>query len=106
MPEERPNPSETFRTYIPDINKAIASCLDEFADKLFAEKLIGQAVLQFTTAEGVSNYRKASKVVHELYNQLQAHRHPVQLLIKICDVLLKENDQKLKDIANSIKVLL
>ena len=106
VPEEKPNPSETFRTYIPDISKAIASCLDEVADKLFAEKLIGQAVLQSTTAEGISNYRKASKVVHELYNQLQAHRHPAQLLTKICDVLLKENDQKLKDIANSIKVLL
>ena len=105
MPEEKPNPSETFRAYIPDISKAIASSLDEVADRLFAEKLIGQAVLLSITAEGVSNYCKASKLVHELYNQLQAHRHPVQLLTKICDVLSKE-DQKLKDIANNIKVLL
>ena len=103
MPEEKPDPSETFRTYVPDISKAIASCLDEVADRLFAEKLIGQTVLQFTATEGVPNYRKASKIVHELYNQLKAHRDPIQLLSKICDVLLKEDDQKLKDIAICIK---
>ena len=43
------------------------------------------------------------KVVHELYSQLQAHSEPKQYLIKICDVLLKQDDQRLKDIANNIK---
>ena len=37
VPEEKPNPLETFRAYIPDISKAIASSLDEVADILFAE---------------------------------------------------------------------
>ena len=56
------------------------------------------------TTEGQSNYQKASKVVHELYSQLQAQRDPEQYLTKVCDVLLKQDDQRLlKDIANSIK---
>ena len=58
------------------------------------------------TIESGSNYQKASKVVHELYNQLQAHRKPEQYLTKICNVLLKQDDQRLKDIANSIKAKL
>ena len=54
------------------------------------------------TIESGSKYQKASKVVHELYNQLQAHRDPEQYLSKICDILLKQDDQRLKDIANKI----
>ena len=86
-----------------DLIKAIASNLDEITDRLFSERLIGEDVLQSTTTEGVSNYRKARKVVHELFNLLQAHRDPNQYLVTFCEVLLKQGDPRLRDIANNIK---
>ena len=89
-----------------DFTKAIASNLDEITDRLFSERLIGQDVLQSTTTEGISNYRKARKVVHELFNSLQAHRDPKQYLTILCDMLLKQDDPRLRDIANSIKAKL
>ena len=96
-------PSEIFRTSMADLTKAIASNLDEITDRLFSERFIGQDVLQSTTTEGVSNYRKARKVVHELFNLLQAHRDPKQYLTLLCEVLLKQDDPRLSGIANSIK---
>ena len=98
------SPSEIFRTHIADLSKPVASSLEDIADRLFSERLIGQDLLQSTTTEGVSKDQKARKVVHELFNILQVHRDPEQYLTKICDVLLKQDDQRLKDIANSIKV--
>ena len=73
---------------------------------MFAEKLIGQAIQQSTSIEAISDYRKASKLVHELYKQLQSHNDPKQYLTKICDVLLKQHDQRLTDIVNNIKAKL
>ena len=99
---EESNPSEIFRTHSADLSEAIATDLDRVTDRLFAEKIIGQSIVQFTTTEGVSNYRKARNVVHELFNLLQAHRNPKQYLTKICNVLLKQDDLRLRDIANSI----
>ena len=96
------NPSEIFHTHSADISEAIANDLDRVTDRLFAEKIIGQSIVQFTTTEGVSNYRKARKVVHELFNLLQAHRNPKQYLTQICNVLLKQDNPRLRDIANSI----
>ena len=89
-----------------DLIKAITSNLDEITDRLFSKRLIGQDVLQSTTTEGVSSYRKARKVVHELFNLLQAHRDPKQYLTTLCEVLLKLDDPRLRDIANNIKTKL
>ena len=104
--EEESGPSEIFRNHISDLSKRFASCLYEITDSLFSERLIGQSILESMTTEGRSNYQKASKVVHELYSQLQSHRDPEQYLCKICDVLLRQDDQRLKDIANNIKTKL
>ena len=82
-------PSEIFRTKMADITKAITSNLDEITDRLFSERLIGEYILQSTTTEGVCNYRKARKVVHELFNLLQGHRNPKQYLTHISNVHLK-----------------
>ena len=99
---EESNPSEIFRTHSADLSEAIATDLDRVTDRLFAEKIIGQSKVQFTTTVGVSNYRKARKVVHELFNLLQAHKNPKQYLTQICNVLLKQDDLRLRDIANNI----
>ena len=96
------NTSEIFQSHSADLITFIASDLKRITDRLFAGNIIGQAIEQFTTLGSESNYFKARKVVYELYSQLQAQRNPKQYLSKICDVLLKQNDQQLKDIANSI----
>ena len=102
--EEASLTSEIFCNHTSDLSNVFASYLYEITDSLFSEKLVGQSVLQSLTTEGQSNYQKASKVVHELYSQLQAHRDPEQYLTKICDVLLRQDNQRLKDIANKIKL--
>ena len=80
-------PSEIFHTNMADFTNAIASNLDEITDRLFSERFIGHDVLQSTTTEGVSNYHKARKAVHELFKLLQAHRDPKQYLTMFCGVL-------------------
>ena len=99
---EESNPSEIFRTYSADLSEAIATDLDRVTDRLFAVKIIGQSIVQFTTTEGVSNYCKARKVVHELFNLLQGHRNPKQYLTEICNVLLKQDNLRLRDIIISL----
>ena len=100
--EKESNTSEIFQSHSADLITSISSDLERITDRLFSENIIGQAIVQFTTLGSESNDFKARKVVYELYSQLQAQRNPKQYLSKICDVLLKQNDQQLKDIANSI----
>ena len=102
VPAEESSPSDTFRIHLHHLCDAFAANLDRISDSLFANGLIGEAVLQSTTIDGVSNYRKARQVVHELYNQLKTHSQPEQYLTMICDVLLKQNDQRLTDIVNTM----
>ena len=102
-PDEKTNPSEIFRTHIDDLCDAFAVHFDRIINGLFAKKLIGQSVLESATTEGVSNYCKASKLVHILYGLLLVHKDPDQYLVKICDVLLKQHDQVLTDIVISIR---
>ena len=47
--------------------------------------------LRFT--EGGFNYQKARKIV---YQQLEVHSEPKKYLNKICDVLSKQDDQRLR----------
>ena len=100
--EKEPKTSEIFRSHSADLITSIASDLERITDRLFAEDIIEQAIVDITTVGSESNYSKARKVVHELYSQLQAQRNPKQYLSKICDVLLKQDGQQQKDIANSI----
>ena len=60
--------------------------------------LIGQYLVQFKTTEDVSKDQKARILVLGLSNMLKVHSEPQQYLIKICDALLKQDDQRLKDI--------
>ena len=101
--KEEPNPSKIFRANMADVSEAIESSLERIADRLFSETLIGQDILQSTTIDSVPKYQKARRIVHELYSQLQTHNEPKQYLTQICNVLLKQDNQRLKDIANSIK---
>ena len=101
--KKEPNPSQIFRANIADISEAIESNLERIADRLFSETLVGHDILQSTTIDSIPKYQKARKIVHEIYSQLQAHSEPKQYLIQICNVLLKQDNQRLKDIANSIK---
>ena len=101
------DPSEIFRTHIADISDAFATNLDQVTNSLFAKKLIVHQVYQnILTTEGVSSYRKASRLVDELYNQLKAHSEPKLNLSAICDVMLKQDDQRLKKIANQMQNIL
>ena len=104
--DKEPSSSEIFQSHSADLITSIASDLERITDRLFAENIIGQSIVQFTTVGSEINYSKARKVVYELYSQLQAHSEPKQYLTKICDVLLKQDDQRLKDIANTIKAKL
>ena len=104
--EDESNLSEIFRPHIADLSNAITSDLYRVTDRLFAKNLIGQGIQQSTTIEAIPDYCKASKLVYELYKQLQDHNDPKQYLTKICNILLKLHDQRLTDIVNNIKAKL
>ena len=58
------------------------------------------------TTIGVPNLQKASKLMDVLEKQLQASRNKCEYLVNICTVLRVEEDQNLREIANSILKLL
>ena len=89
-----------------DLIEAIEPNLDRVTDRLFSERLISEDVLKSTDVVGISNYQKARKLVHVLYSKLQTHSYPEQCFINICDVMLRQDDQTLKDIAHKMKTKL
>ena len=103
---EKLDPVEIFRSQMADLIEAIEPSLDRVTDRLFSERLINEDVLKSTDVVGVSNYQKARKLVHVLYNKLQTHSYSEQCFINICDVMLKQDDQRLKDIAGKMKTKL
>ena len=104
--QEKLQPAEIFRSQMADLIEAIESSVDRVTDRLFSERLINKDVLKSTAVVGVSNYQNARKLVHVLYSQLQDQSYPEQCFIKICDVMLKQDDRRLKDIASKMKLRL
>lgn len=101
---DKPNPWELFRSHFSDICNAITSTFDRTADDLVTEKLIPLSLYDdVTTTTSYSTYRKGSKIVRELHNQIQSSKDPRQTLLNICQVLLRQDNQKLKDIGADMK---
>ena len=47
-------------------------------------------------------YDKADKIVEKLQRLIDDDKHPIELLKKICDFLLKQTDKTLKDIGTKM----
>ena len=101
---DKPNPWELFRSHFSDICKAITSTFDRTTDDLVTEKLIPLPLYDgVTTTTSYSTYQKGSKIVRELHNRIQSSKDPGQTLLNICQVLLRQDNQKLKDIGGDMK---
>ena len=55
---------------------------------------------------GVGDYKKASMLMNVLQRQLQAHRNKCEYVVKICNVLRVKENEKLREVANTILKLL
>ena len=76
-------------------------------DRLFSNFLISTPVKNdISTTLGVPLDRKASKLVDELYRQLNSHSEPVEYLTKLCDALDPIEDPALQCVVNKIKMSL
>ena len=101
---DKPNPWEIFRSNFSDICNAITSTFDRTADDLVTEKLIPLSLYDdISTTTSYSTYRKGSKIAQELHNQIQSSKDPRQTLLNICQVLLRQDNQILKDIGADMK---
>ena len=101
---DKPNPWELFQSHFSDICEAITSTFDRTTDDLVTEKLIPLPFYDdVTTTTSYSTYQKGSKIVRELHNRIQSSKDPRQTLLNICQVLLRQDNQKLKDIGGDMK---
>ena len=97
-----------FQDYFADLSESIgtATNFDRVIGRIYSQKLISQAIFDdITTTASDSAYQKARRLVRELQRQIDSSEKSDQeeMLLKICDVLLNFDDQKLKEIAVKIK---
>lgn len=83
---------------------AIPNNLSRFGNGLFTKKIFSQEMLQSIMSESCDDYNKASKLVQVLYRQLKAHKNSQQYLNEICDVLLQQPDEELKEIGGRLHI--
>ncbi|XP_019857519.1 PREDICTED: uncharacterized protein LOC109585817 [Amphimedon queenslandica] len=99
-----------FRPLMADFANALAHdpIIYLVSDRLFSHSLISAPVHKdINTTLGVSLHIKASKLVNEVYRQLNSHNEPVQYLTDLCDALDLVEDQPLQSVvANKIKMFL
>ena len=104
--DKPPWPAETFRKQIAYLSTAIQPNFVRILDKLQSHCILSDTFIDdVLSIQGNSAYHKASKVVRELYRQITSYRDPCQHLNNICDVLLTEEDQILRNIAKDLLLI-
>ena len=69
---------------------------------LYAAELIPKETKDEMFVLGVTDHKKASKLVSAIEEHLEASPHPDQYLIDTCEVLRKQQSLTLTDIASDI----
>ena len=100
--------SEIFRAEIFSLSSALGigftSILDRIVDEFFSVKFISQSTLDDINASKNSpNYKKSRHLVHELHKKIQHSDKPNDVLIAVCDILIKQEDEQLKRIGQKMK---
>ncbi|XP_019858473.1 PREDICTED: uncharacterized protein LOC109586709 [Amphimedon queenslandica] len=97
------SPDELFRSHFADINSSIAARLDKALDEFLGASLIpSQLFDDITTTNGPAG-QKASKMTRELMRGISNCKNGEERLEVICKILLKLEDEKLKEIVADIR---
>ena len=87
-----------------NLAEAIKPNLDRTVDKFKSQSILSVTFVDdVTSIQGDSDYKKASKIVSEIYRRIKHERDADQYLTKVCDVLLEGDDDILRDIAKCMK---
>ena len=96
------DPSEIFETHSADL----CDILVDANPHRMVNKLVSAKLLPSYIKEDVKSttdvYDKADIIVEKLQKLIDNDEHPIELLKKICDFFLEQNDQNLKDISTKI----
>ena len=95
-------PDELFRSYFADINSSIAARLDKALNEFMGAALIpSQLYDDISTTNGPAG-GKAAKITRELMRGIGNCKNGEERLEVICKILLKLEDEKLKEIVADI----
>ena len=74
-------------------------------DRLHSDGLLSESFVSDVTSRPLSDYQKGSSVVRELHRQLKSRltADPEHFLLRICNALLKQEDQTLKGLGRNMK---
>lgn len=99
----RYNPTELFQDHYEDLVEIISTHLLHLLNALYTKRLITRATKgEILTTMGISDYAKASRLMHVIETVLRASPNPEHYLTNFCDVLKNQQPQTLKDIGASI----
>lgn len=100
-------PAEIFLKNIPDLSENIGKSFnfDRMIDRLQSDGLLSESFISDVTSRPSSEYQKGSSVVRELYRQLKSRltADPKQFLLRICNALIKHEDETLKGLGRNMK---
>ena len=100
------DPRALFQEKSADITDAISANLLGVANELYSRKLISKQTKEEMLTPGIANYRKASKLVHDVEVLLgissDSDSDPRQFLIDFCQVLINQQQKTLTELSVSI----
>ncbi|XP_019853370.1 PREDICTED: uncharacterized protein LOC105313125 isoform X1 [Amphimedon queenslandica] len=86
-----PNPKEILMKYWAKLSKAISANVSNVANALFSKDLITRGTREYTlTALGPTSTDKATRLMIDVVDQLEASIDERQYLVKVCSVLTKQ----------------
>lgn len=99
----RYNPTELFQDHYEDLVEIISTHLLHVLNALYTKRLITRATKgEILITTSISDYAKASRLMHDIETGLTASTDPVLYLTDFCDVLKNQQPKTLKDIGASI----
>ena len=92
-----------FREHSADITQCISLDVMRVTDRLFAAKVIPEALRnEISTVLGLDDYKKANKLTVHIQNTLSSHSNPIEYLTDVCYALFLIDNETLKSILISI----
>ena len=98
--------SKIFRVNIATLSSIIGSgtIFDRVSDEFLSAGLIGQSILDdIVTVPGYSNYQRSSQLIRGLHRRIQSPEAPDDILITVCDILIRQEDKQLRIIGQDMK---
>ncbi|XP_019863323.1 PREDICTED: uncharacterized protein LOC109592270 [Amphimedon queenslandica] len=96
-------PRDLFREHSADITQCISLDVIRAADRLFAAKVIPEALRnEISTVLGLNDYKKANQLTVHIQNTLGSHLNSTEYLTDVCYALFHIDNEPLKHFLISI----